>query len=327
MALFIPVIYFQVWETSYPRPRLSPISMTDAHEGNFSYEFTDAVDNPPPDTKELDVAVSSSASQDNLSIEANSALEHRHTLRQRLVVFRGRVTTRKFWKALIEPIPLFSYPAVFFGTIMNGAYLTWMTTNAVLIQQVLHGPPYNLRPDQLAYVALPGSGMNLIGSIVGGLLSDYLIKALSKRNKGIYEPEFRILMMIPAFIFSTAGFLAMGRVFAAESSVVTMVATSVLFPLAMPFATLATVPYIYDTMHSASIEGFVYILVFRHMFIFIVINNIPMWFHNAGPMKVHDTLMYINFAVSALAIPVYVYGKRMRGAVSQRIAHSLMVLC
>lgn len=42
----------------------------------------------------------------------------------------------------------------------------------------------------------------MLGSIACGLVSDPIVKFLSKRNNGVYEPEFRLV--ISAFVLITA---------------------------------------------------------------------------------------------------------------------------
>lgn len=59
-------------------------------------------------------------------------------------------------------------------------------------------PPYNFTSSQIGLMALPGFIGTSLGVILTGLLSDRSILYLSRRNRGIYEPEFR-LYLIPLF--------------------------------------------------------------------------------------------------------------------------------
>lgn len=47
-------------------------------------------------------------------------------------------------------------------------------------------------------------------SIHGGLLSDWLIIRLSRKNKGIYEPEMRLWLSLPAIITLPGSILMFG---------------------------------------------------------------------------------------------------------------------
>jgi len=50
----------------------------------------------------------------------------------------------------------------------------------------------------------------MIGNATGGPICDYLAKFMTKRNGGVYEPEFRLLLMIPAVIIGSIGYFGFG---------------------------------------------------------------------------------------------------------------------
>ena len=50
----------------------------------------------------------------------------------------------------------------------------------------------------------------LLGFAISGLLADWSANFMVKRNKGIYEPEFRILLVIPQLIFGCVGLYGFG---------------------------------------------------------------------------------------------------------------------
>lgn len=181
--------------------------------------------------------------------------------------------------------------------------------------QVLAYPPYNLKPDQLAYINLPGSFVNLFTSIFSGLFSDWLIKFLSRRNNGIYEPEFRLILMLPATIFSTMGFLLLGPAYHYKWSVAKIIACGLCFQLSAPFAGNAAMTYIYDTQRTTATEAVVASALVKSIFGYFVTSYVPHWFQRVGPIKAFRTLAILNISFACLTIPVYIFGKRLRGAV------------
>lgn len=50
----------------------------------------------------------------------------------------------------------------------------------------------------------------LLGFVVSGLLADWSARVLTRRNKGIYEPEFRIVLVVPQLVFGCAGMFGFG---------------------------------------------------------------------------------------------------------------------
>jgi len=258
------------------------------------------------------------ATTSNSSINGNnSAYEKKLTWIQHLKLYRGRLTDRSFFKALVQPFPLMVFPSVLFSTIVNGAMLTWAVISGIINHQVMLYPPYNLQPDVLAYISLPGSAVGLISSLAAGFLSDWLIKFMSKRNRGVYEPEFRLILMIPAAIFSTIGFMILGPLYQRHAPVAQIVITGLLFHVAGPFASSACVTYIFDTMQNTSTEAFVATSLFKHIFIFLATTYVPSWFAKTGPVKTYQTLAILNLAFAAVGIPMYIFGKRARGMVAR----------
>lgn len=73
---------------------------------------------------------------------------------------------------------------------------------AYLLAQLFSPPPYLLNTAQLGYVTAGAIVGGVLGSLACGLVSDPIVKLLSKRNSGIYEPEFRLI--ISAFVLITA---------------------------------------------------------------------------------------------------------------------------
>ena len=49
-----------------------------------------------------------------------------------------------------------------------------------------------------------------LGFFLAGLLADWSAKAMIHRNKGVYEPEFRIVLVVPQLLFGCAGLYGFG---------------------------------------------------------------------------------------------------------------------
>jgi hypothetical protein len=322
MAPLLFCIYFFVWETTYTRkPTVGPTFL--AAKGDF--QFTSKSDPGfTTDDKKMKIVETTEDIHDLSPTESRasfhptdgSALEPKHTLRQNLRIYRGRVTDRNIVKAFFQPFPLMVFPTVLFSTVVNGAFGTWTMISGIISHQVLLYPPYNLGPDTLAYIGLPGSAVSLIFALVAGFSSDKLIQWMAHRNGGVYEPEFRLLMMAPAVLFSTLAFTLLGPLYAHHASVPKLVITTLLFHISGPFAHSASLTYIFDTMQNTTTEAFVATSLFKHIFMFLATEYVPTWFKQVGPVRCYQTLAILNLCFASLVIPMYMFGKRLRGAVS-----------
>lgn len=86
----------------------------------------------------------------------------------------------------------------------------------------------------------------LIFAPMAGILSDWIAKFMTKKNNGIFEPEFRLMLMLIAVPVSTASFIGFGLAAEHKQSVAWILFWGVLQSVSSPFGTQAAVSYILD---------------------------------------------------------------------------------
>lgn len=244
--------------------------------------------------------------------------------RQQLRLFRGRLSGESFWKGAWKPVPLIAYPAVLFSTVVYGSYFTWLLTISVLSVAAFSAPPYNLGPAQIGMTNLPLLAVGLIGSPLSGWLADFVAKFMAKRNNGIFEPEFRLTLMLLATPLATAGFLGFGMSVQNQAPLVWPIFFMAIHSLSVPFASQASLTYVIDCHPKDANQAFVTINFTKAVFTFLATTYANGWYAKVGPRAVFDTITVINLAVCSLTIPAYVFGKRFRGMVARsRFGQSL----
>jgi MFS family permease len=101
-------------------------------------------------------------------------------------------------------------PAVSYVALVYGLVTAALQVSVTLIAAVMPAPPYNFTPAQVGLMSLPPLIGNILGTAIGAPITDRLILYLARRNKGIYEPEMRLwLLLIFAPIFP-AGIILFG---------------------------------------------------------------------------------------------------------------------
>lgn len=85
-------------------------------------------------------------------------------------------------------------------------YLSDICANASIAYQ----QPYNFSVSQTGLISLSPFILCIIGEVISGPLNDWICINLAKRNNGIYEPEFRLVLMIVVVILGTCGFYGFG---------------------------------------------------------------------------------------------------------------------
>jgi len=284
--IYIPLIfglYFFVVETAYNGPRTSLFKIQIKEKGSF-YEI---------DTPE------------------------KESYGEQLRLFRGRLSTESFWKGVWKPVPLIIYPAVLFSTVVYGTYFAFLLTISVLAVTGLSMPPYNLNPTQIGLTNLPLLATGLIASPLSGWTADWAAKFMARWNNGIFEPEFRLTLMLIATPFSTAGFLGFGYALQNSASVYVVMAYVALMSFSVPFATQASLTYVIDCHPLDANQAFVTINFTKAVFTFLATTYANGWMLNIGPKNVFVAIAAINLAVCALTIPAYIFGKRFRGILAR----------
>lgn len=243
--------------------------------------------------------------------------EQKHTYSQKLRVFQGRLSQESFWKNVWKPVPLISYPAVLFSTIVYGSYFAWLLTISVLSVSIFSAPPYALGPAQVGLTNLPLLAVSLIGSPLSGWLADAIAKLMARRNNGVFEPEFRLILMIPATTFATVGFLGFGMSVQQGLPIVWPLTFMSIHALSVPFASTASLTYVIDCHPRDANQAFVTINFAKAVFTFAATTYANGWLAQAGPRGVFDIISLINGCICGLTIPAYMFGKRFRSSVAR----------
>ncbi len=113
-------------------------------------------------------------------------------------------TSESLWNLFYVPfVVLATFPHVMFTALQYASGVMWLVILSTIFSIVLAAPPYNMNTAGIGYMSLGPFVGNLIGSIYGGFLGDYVVVFCAKRNYGFFEPEMRLyLMYLPALAMS-----------------------------------------------------------------------------------------------------------------------------
>ena len=118
-------------------------------------------------------------------------------------------------------------------------------------------PPYNFSISQTGLISLSPFILTIIGEVISGPLNDWICVRLTKKNKGIYEPEFRLPLMIVAAILGTVGFFGFGITVHYETHWTGPVLTFGLANMCMAFLSTCVFGYVVDSHRALNEEAFV----------------------------------------------------------------------
>ena len=212
----LPVVFFFVPETAYRRtdrlsnePSLQQVIPDDKHP------LSDTVDasNKSPRTgspMSFDKRADSSIIRADAGRNLHVALPCKATFSQKLRPFNGRKSDDNFFKLVLRPFPLFFHPAVLWACLIQGTLIGWTVMIGVVLAAIFLGPPLWFNEVETGYMYTGPFVGAILGFILSGLLADWSTSVMIRRNKGVYEPEFRIILVVAQLIFGCAGLYGFG---------------------------------------------------------------------------------------------------------------------
>ncbi|KAH6635609.1 major facilitator superfamily domain-containing protein [Chaetomium sp. MPI-SDFR-AT-0129] len=240
------------------------------------------------------------------------------TFKESLALFNGRKTDETFWKLLLRPLPLFLQPAFLWACLIQGLMIGWTVFIGVIMAQFFLATPLWWGEVNTGYAYTAAFIGAIIGFVVAGLLSDSSARLLTKWNNGIYEPEFRIVLVIPQMILGCAGLYGFGitvdGLLLGQYHYAVPLTFFALEVAGMVIGAVASSLYIVDAYRDLAIEGFTCMIIFKNIFSFALTFKAFQWLvaSSTQATPLFNILASIQVAACVLSIPMYVFGKRIR---------------
>ncbi|PNS19603.1 hypothetical protein CAC42_7447 [Sphaceloma murrayae] len=153
----------------------------------------------------------------------------------------------------------------------------------------------------------------LLGTVVVGPIMDLLGTVMARRNRGVFEPEFRLVGMVLAVLSSGAGIMGFGWVIEQNRGEVIVGAFMGLIGMGCAIGATASVTYVVDCVGAAVAEGMVILTVVTSLCYGLVLNvTFDEWIESRRPKEVFLVLGAIHAAVLSTTLPMYIFGKKAR---------------
>ena len=303
------MVYLFVPETAYIRPPL---------EHRFAgYDVGRSV---TPEKAELAAAVEMSENGTKTTTDTEAAPariagygadEPKHSFWRSLQIFTGIYSHTSMLRIFVRPFIIFFYPGVFWGFLMYGATLTWIVVFSVVNASIFTVEPYNFSVSQTGLISVSPFIFTLLGEVISGPLNDRITVWLARKNHGIYEPEFRLPLIILPLVIGTAGFYGFGATIHYQTHWSGPVLCFGLANMALACLNASVFPYVLDAHNELSEEAFVAINA-RNFLTFGLTYFVNDWLAKSGALNVFLVLGSIYVGVVLTTVPLWIYGKRAR---------------
>lgn len=279
---------------------------------SFDYDDSSLTHSLRSEAMQRDTEASQHRRNSNLRPNAATNALARSHLTVGLGLYHGRHTVDSWCMVMLRPFVLFAYPAVLFGAFLYSLAIVWLIMVAQIINTVFANAPYKFSPIHIGLVYIAPFIGSIFGSICAGPVSDKMVRLLAKRNCGVYEPEFRLLMTAPAGISTALGLMGFG--WSAQRGDPWIAPTIFLgiVGFGSSLASTTAITFTVDSYKQYAQEALVTLNVLKNVmgFAFSFFNarfNVEEGYKIA--FVVYGS---VEIFVCLFAIPLYHYGKRLR---------------
>ncbi|XWX01758.1 hypothetical protein V2A60_009787 [Cordyceps javanica] len=206
----------------------------------------------------------------------------------------------------------FVFPAVLFSGFQWGAQITFLTFYLSVEDVQYYAPPWNYSDKAVAIMAVPCLIGLLVGITYASILADYFVVWMARKNSGILEAEHRLWLVLPASVIGSLGLLLFG------------IGSQRGWSWAVPYFGLGcfgftwgcagdiSLSYMQQVYPEAILECMVGVAVINNIFGCSFTFAAGPWLDKHTPTQVFSVLAAINFVITLTALPMIIWGKRLR---------------
>ena len=233
---------------------------------------------------------------------------------QTLKPWNGRLTKTSWLKVAFRPFVLYAYPAVLWSSLVYSLSIGWLIVLSESVSNVYRSrDTYNFSALGVGLVYLSPFIGGVLGTAVAGRVSDIIVKAMSRRNGGVYEPEFRLVMAIPVAITTVIGLMGFGWSAQERDRWIVPTIFFGVISFGCSLGSTTAITFCVDSYRQYAGEALVTLNFSKNVFHGLVFSLFfASWLEDDGPKNVFLAIGGIQIACLLTTIPMYIYGKRAR---------------
>ncbi|KAL8772927.1 MAG: hypothetical protein Q9209_001947 [Squamulea sp. 1 TL-2023] len=232
---------------------------------------------------------------------------------QTLKPWNGQLRHENWFKVALRPFMLFAYPAILWSALVYSLSIGWLIVLSESVSEIYRTKHYNFSSLGVGLVYISPFVGGILGAAVAGKVSDIVVRAMSRRNDGVYEPEFRLVMVIPVTVSTCIGLMGFGWSAAEKDKWIVPTIFFGIISFGSSLGLTTSITFAVDSYRMYAGEGLVTLNFSKNIFhglVFSLFFN--HWLEAEGSKNVFLAIGGIQLACLLTTIPMYIYGKRAR---------------
>lgn len=238
----------------------------------------------------------------------------RHTFIQQLKPYNGRLHRNNWFRVAIRPFILFSYPAILWSSAVYACSIGWLvllSESVAVVYRTRDTYNFSALSAGLLYIS-PFIG-SILGTAIAGKISDFVVCSLSKRNSGLYEPEFRLIMTIPVTATTVMGLIGFGWSAQVHDAWIVPTIFIGVISFGCSLGSTTAITFCIDSYQQYASEALTTLNLTKNILLGMVFSFFfTSWLEKDGSKIVFVWLGVIQLILMAFTVPLYIFGKRAR---------------
>ncbi|KAK0739451.1 major facilitator superfamily domain-containing protein [Apiosordaria backusii] len=250
------------------------------------------------------------------------------TFSRHLLPWHGRLREEERWfRVAARPFFLFAYPAILWSAVVYSCCIGWMIVISESMAVIYRNPnTYHFSAFSTGLVYISPFVGGVLGTAIAGKMSDVVVRAMARRNGGVYEPEFRLVMVIPVTLTTVIGLMGFGWSAEVHDAWIVPTVFFGIISFGCSLGSTTAITFCVDSYRQFAGEALVTLNFSKNIFHGLVFSLfVTGWIQNDGPKVVYIWIGIIQLIMMLFTVPLFVLGKRARHWTSNQEFHQKII--
>ncbi|KAJ5102497.1 major facilitator superfamily domain-containing protein [Penicillium argentinense] len=221
-----------------------------------------------------------------------------------------------FFQTLLDILANATYPPILWCSFTIGISVGWNIVVQLTCSRTFTKSPYNWEMGTEGTFLLSGFIGAVLAFYLGGRLIDIVSTRSTIRHGGIRMPEYRLPAIAIPGVIGPAGILIFGLCIAHKTHWVGPAFGFAMQAFGLAAISNVAVTYCLDSYRPVTGEALVIIFVIRNTIGMLLSLYTANWIEKQGPAPVFGEMTAIQVVSILFAIPLYIWGRRLRDLTS-----------